>query len=294
MGYSAASRARRHAALAERWLRSDARSGSPAVSGWRSNPPPAWHSLVAYSPFCAARAPPSRARAAQPRRLQRRAAWPSTPSPGSRSSWRRPRLRRRPCGSSRERGSARRRSSCSRGRSTPSSKGSGSAPLQSIAVRQSSSEWWLCRAKRPKSLAGRPREEEPSAPGCPPRRTSPRLRATGRRSSAPQKLWQSTVSVRPATPDAIGRSRCSSEWSLQSCQPISRTGIAMTIASRRIVRLSARSRADPGDQRSDDVSTTSNAEPGTRPSVCRSSFDQRGSGAPETYQSDPLSATIIP
>ena len=42
------------------------------------------------------------------------------------------------------------------------------------------------------------------------------------------------------------------------------------------------------------VSTTSKAEPGTRPSVCRSSFDQRGSGAPETYQSEPLSATIIP
>ena len=47
-------------------------------------------------------------------------------------------------------------------------------------------------------------------------------------------------------------------------------------------------------RRSDEVSTTSNAEPGTRPSVWRSSFDQRGSGAPETYQSEPLSATIIP
>src|SRR5262249_47004632 len=45
---------------------------------------------------------------------------------------------------------------------------------------------------------------------------------------------------------------------------------------------------------SDEVSTTSKAEPGTWPSVCRSSFDQRPSGTPEMYQSDPLSATIIP
>jgi SAM-dependent methyltransferase len=41
-------------------------------------------------------------------------------------------------------------------------------------------------------------------------------------------------------------------------------------------------------------STTSKSEPFTRPSVRRSSFDQRGSGAPLTYQLEPLSATIIP
>ena len=41
-------------------------------------------------------------------------------------------------------------------------------------------------------------------------------------------------------------------------------------------------------------STTSKSEPFTRPSVWRSSFDQPGSGAPLTYQFEPLSATIIP
>ena len=45
---------------------------------------------------------------------------------------------------------------------------------------------------------------------------------------------------------------------------------------------------------SEEVSTTSKFEPVTRPSVCSWSFDQRGSGAPETYQSEPLSATITP
>jgi CspA family cold shock protein len=43
-----------------------------------------------------------------------------------------------------------------------------------------------------------------------------------------------------------------------------------------------------------EVSTTSKAEPGTCASVCRSSFDQWESGAPEMYQFEPLSATIIP
>ena len=40
--------------------------------------------------------------------------------------------------------------------------------------------------------------------------------------------------------------------------------------------------------------STSKSDPLTRPSVCRSSFDQRGSGAPVMYQLEPLSATIIP
>ena len=43
-----------------------------------------------------------------------------------------------------------------------------------------------------------------------------------------------------------------------------------------------------------DVSTTSKLEPLTRPSVCSWSFDHRRLGAPLMYQSDPLSATIIP
>ena len=42
------------------------------------------------------------------------------------------------------------------------------------------------------------------------------------------------------------------------------------------------------------VSTTSNAEPGTRFNARSCSFDQRGSGAPVMYQSEPLSETIIP
>src|SRR6187551_647595 len=43
-----------------------------------------------------------------------------------------------------------------------------------------------------------------------------------------------------------------------------------------------------------DVSTTSNALPGTSWSECRSSLSQPRLGAPLTYQDDPLSATIIP
>ena len=76
-------------------------------------------------------------------------------------------------------------------------------------------------------------------------------------------------------------------------------------ADRRRVSTADRDRAllDPARQvtlcylasgRSDDVSTTSKAEPGTRPSVCRSSFDQCELGSPEMYQFEPLSATIIP
>jgi len=42
------------------------------------------------------------------------------------------------------------------------------------------------------------------------------------------------------------------------------------------------------------VSTTSKSVPVIRPSVCRSSFDHFGLGAPLMYQFDPLSATIIP
>ena len=42
------------------------------------------------------------------------------------------------------------------------------------------------------------------------------------------------------------------------------------------------------------VSTTSNAEPRTRFNARNCSFDQRGSGAPVMYQSEPLSETIIP
>ena len=53
----------------------------------------------------------------------------------------------------------------------------------------------------------------------------------------------------------------------------------------------------PGDARQGWIaagSTTSKSEPLTRPSVCRSSLSQCGSGAPLMYQFDPLSATIIP
>lgn len=42
------------------------------------------------------------------------------------------------------------------------------------------------------------------------------------------------------------------------------------------------------------VSTTSKFEPETWPSVCSWSFDQPRFGAPVMYQSEPLSATIIP
>ena len=45
---------------------------------------------------------------------------------------------------------------------------------------------------------------------------------------------------------------------------------------------------------SERVSTTSKSEPLTRASVCSWSFDQPGFGAPVMYQSEPLSATIIP
>ena len=45
---------------------------------------------------------------------------------------------------------------------------------------------------------------------------------------------------------------------------------------------------------SPEVSTTSNAEPGTRWSAWSWSFDHFGCGAPETNQSLPLSATSIP
>ena len=60
--------------------------------------------------------------------------------------------------------------------------------------------------------------------------------------SPPQKLWQFTVSGRPEMPAAIGSSRCSNEWSLQSCQPISSAGTAMTAARKRMPCLSAGSR----------------------------------------------------
>ena len=46
--------------------------------------------------------------------------------------------------------------------------------------------------------------------------------------------------------------------------------------------------------RSREVSTTSKSAPVRRPSACRSSFDQRGSGAPLMYHGEPLSARIIP
>ena len=46
--------------------------------------------------------------------------------------------------------------------------------------------------------------------------------------------------------------------------------------------------------RSFEVSTTSKSAPVRRPRVCRSSFDQRASGAPLMYQGEPLSARIIP
>jgi hypothetical protein len=49
-----------------------------------------------------------------------------------------------------------------------------------------------------------------------------------------------------------------------------------------------------GYGRSELVSTTSKLEPDTWPSVCSWSFDQPRFGAPEMYQSEPLSATIIP
>src|SRR5262249_18420144 len=42
------------------------------------------------------------------------------------------------------------------------------------------------------------------------------------------------------------------------------------------------------------VSTTSKSEPFTVDSVRNCAFDQRGSGAPEMNQSEPLSASIIP
>ena len=46
--------------------------------------------------------------------------------------------------------------------------------------------------------------------------------------------------------------------------------------------------------RSFEVSTTSKSAPVSRPRLWRSSFDQRGSGAPLMYQGEPLSARIIP
>ena len=42
------------------------------------------------------------------------------------------------------------------------------------------------------------------------------------------------------------------------------------------------------------VSTTSKSRPVRRPSACSWSLSQPGFGAPETYQSEPLSATISP
>ena len=61
------------------------------------------------------------------------------------------------------------------------------------------------------------------------------------------------------------------------------------------------SRAEPAGRRSSfgygrsfEVSTTSKSEPCNAPSACSWSFDHFGLGAPETYQFEPLSATIIP
>ena len=53
-------------------------------------------------------------------------------------------------------------------------------------------------------------------------------------------------------------------------------------------------RGRPGQGLSFEVSTTRKSEPFKRWSVCSWSFDQRGSGTPEMYQLEPLSATIIP
>ena len=49
-----------------------------------------------------------------------------------------------------------------------------------------------------------------------------------------------------------------------------------------------------GYGRSFEVSTTSKSDPCNAPSACSWSFDHFGLGAPETYQFEPLSATIIP
>ena len=57
-------------------------------------------------------------------------------------------------------------------------------------------------------------------------------------------------------------------------------------------RRGRRSRSRYGRRR--EVSTTSKSAPVSAPSACSWSFDQCGSGAPDTYQFEPLSATIIP
>src|SRR5262245_9437934 len=49
-----------------------------------------------------------------------------------------------------------------------------------------------------------------------------------------------------------------------------------------------------GSMRSTVASTASKFEPRSWPSVCRLSSFQRGSGLPEMYQADPLSASMIP
>ncbi len=59
-------------------------------------------------------------------------------------------------------------------------------------------------------------------------------------------------------------------------------------------RRGAGRRSRSGYGRSFEVSTTSKSEPCSAPSACSWSFDQCGLGAPETYQFEPLSATIIP
>ena len=87
---------------------------------------------------------------------------------------------------------------------------------------------------------------------------------------------------------------------LQRLAPRARRRRAARAAGGRPHARRRRRRPRPGprgltrQRRSGRVSTTSKSRPVRRPSACSWSLSQRGCGAPEMYQSEPLSATISP